>query len=227
MHQAEFDGRYTDAANCADRMMQIRGKLHAVNPFYIWNDENGYHTGIFYWGIEKRKQYYQKLADMTSGKTGELITMLPKTSLFRTDKYDEGIASEWYQPISPTENWKNIDVTRPFYVQGYEDANGYPYLGTIWYRFDVEIPASVENKKVVLNAATLVPEGWCWVNGNYAGHREYHESWERPQSMNVDITRFIKPGQKNTIVFRIYTHLSPTAVSEGLQSRVFLYTPKE
>jgi len=227
MHAAEFDARYADAVNCADRMMQIRGKLHAINPFYIWNDENGYHTGIFYWGIEKRKQYYQKLADMTSGKTGELIALLPKSALFRTDKYDEGIASEWYQPTSQIENWKKIDITRPFYIQGYEDPNGYPYLGTIWYRFDVDVPAAIKNKKVILYAATLVPEGWCWVNGNYAAHRPYRESWERPQPMEVDITRFIKPGQKNTIVLRIYTHLSPTAVSEGLQSRVFLYTPKE
>jgi hypothetical protein len=227
MNAAEAAGQYSQASQMADKMMQLRGQLHKVNPYYIWFDENGYHTGIFYWGMQKRKDYYQKLAEMTSGKTGDLIALLPNTASLKTDKYDEGVASQWYDVNEPADEWKSINATRPFYVQGYEDTNGYPYMGTIWYRFKVTVPESAAGKQIILYTSTLTPEGWCWVNGKYAGHREYHEAWERPQAMELDVTSLIKPGQENVVAIRIYTHYSPTAVPEGLQSRLFLYSPKK
>jgi hypothetical protein len=67
---------------------------------------------------------------------------------------------------------------------------------------------------------------WCWVNGTYAGHRPYQEAYVRPAEMELDITPLVRPGQTNRIAIRVDTSLSAAQAAEGLQSRMFLYTPK-
>jgi hypothetical protein len=72
----------------------------------------------------------------------------------------------------------------------------------------------------------VVTEAWCWVNGNYAGHRPYQEAYVRPAEMELDVTPFIRPGQTNVIAIRVDTSLSAAQAAEGMQSRALLYTPK-
>ncbi|HPM83841.1 MAG TPA: hypothetical protein PLF81_24210 [Candidatus Anammoximicrobium sp.] len=40
------------------------------------------------------------------------------------------------------------------------------------------------------------------------------------------MTPFVRPGQTNVIALRVDTSLPPAQAAEGLQSRLFLYTPK-
>lgn len=84
----------------------------------------------------------------------------------------------------------------------------------------------VQGKKVLLCVPVVVTEAWCWVNGQYAGHRPYQEAYVRPAEMELDVTPFLRPGQANVIALRVDTSLSPAQAAEGLQSRVFLYSPK-
>jgi len=78
----------------------------------------------------------------------------------------------------------------------------------------------------MLSVPVVVTEAWCWVNGTYAGHRPYQEAYIRPAEMELDITPLVRPGQTNVIAIRVDTSLSPAQAAEGIQSRVFLYTPK-
>lgn len=226
MWAAEFAGNFAEAARQAGRMLELRGQLHAIDKFYIWPDEKGYHTGIWYWGAEARQKYYQSLADLTSGKTGTLVALCPEQALFRTDPKEEGLFAGWYAPAAGDAGWKPVLTTKPFYCQGYEDAQGYPYTGYAWYRMKVNVPASARGKKVMLYAPVVETEGWCWVNGQYVGHRSYHEAYERPLQMELDVTKAIKPGAVNEIAIRINTSLAPAQSAAGLASRVFLYSPK-
>jgi len=223
---AEAAGDYRAAVAHADRMLALRGQLHGINPFFIWPDEKGYHTGVWYWTITDRKKYYQSLVDKTSGTTGTLLVMAPRHTPFRTDPHDEGIYAGWQKPGPEGPEWKPIDTTRPFYRQGYDDARGYPYVGHVWYRFHLDVPASAQGKRVMLCVPVVVTEAWCWVNGQYAGHRPYQEAYVRPAAMEIDVTRLIRPGQKNLIALRVDTSLSPAQAAEGMQSRLFLYSPK-
>jgi hypothetical protein len=119
-----------------------------------------------------------------------------------------------------------IKTTIPFIFQGYMDEQSYPYMGAAWYRFDVDVPASVKGKTVKLYTPVLESEGWVWVNGRYIGHRPYREAYERPNQLDMDITSALKPGEKNQVTIRVHTNLNPAAQAGGLYSRVFLYSPK-
>lgn len=224
--EAERAGDFAGAAGYAARMLSLRKELHAVSPFFIWSDESGYHTGVWYWTITDRKKYYQSLADKMSGKTGDLVALLPEKAMFRTDPHDEGIFAEWYKPGLRETGWKPILTTKPFYCQGYEDAEGHPYVGYIWYRLKVDLPESAKGNKVILYAPVVETEGWCWVNGRYIGHRPYTEAYNRPSPMEFDVSKAIRPGDVNEIAIRMSTSLAPAQAAAGLQSRLFLFSPK-
>jgi len=223
---AEAAGDFAAAVAAADKMLVFRGQLHAINPFFIWPDEKGYHTGVWYWTIGDRKRYYQSLLDKTTGKTGRLVTMAPRQALFRIDPHEEGIFAGWQQPGVDETGWTVVDTTRPFYRQGYDDRRGYPYLGQMWYRLKLDVPADAQGKKIMLCVPVVVTEAWCWANGNYAGHRPYQEAYVRPAEMDLDVTPFIRPGQTNVIALRVDTSLSAAQAAEGMQSRALLYAPK-
>jgi len=227
MSAAARSGNFRRAAREAQRMLDIRKDLHAINPFYIWKDESGYHTGVWYWTITNRRDFYKALADKLSGKTGDLVAMLPEEAMFRTDPHDDGIFAEWYAPDPQEKGWRPILTTRPFYRQGYEDRSGHPYVGYIWYRLKVDVPEAAQGRKVMLYAPVVATEAWCWLNGQYVGHRPYKAAYERPAQMELEITDVVRPGETNVVAIRVSTSLAPAQAAEGLLSRVFMYSPKE
>ena len=147
--------------------------------------------------------------------------------MFRTDPHEEGIFAGWEQPGLDEAGWALVDTTRPFYRQGYDDWRGYPYVGHIWYRLKLDMPAVAQDKKVMLCVPVVVTEAWCWVNGHYAGHRPYQEAYVRPAEMELDVTEFIRTGQTNVITIRVDTSLSAAQAAEGIQSRVMLYAQND
>jgi hypothetical protein len=226
MAAADAAGDFAAAVAAADRMLVLRGQLHAVNPFFIWPDEKGYHTGVWYWTITDRKKYYHSLLDKTTGKAGTLLAIAPRQAMFRTDPHEEGIFAGWQRPGLDETGWALVDTTRPFYRQGYDDWRGYPYLGHVWYRLKLDLPLGAQGRKVMLCVPVVVTEAWCWVNGRYAGHRPYQEAYIRPAEMELDVTELLRPGQTNSIAIRVDTSLSAAQAAEGMQSRALLYTPK-
>jgi len=223
---AESSGDFAAAVRHADRMLAIRKELHAIDPFFIWPDENGYHTGVWYWTITDRRKFYQSLADKVSGTSGTLVAMLPREADFRTDPHQDGLFAQWYEPALEPSGWKKILATRPFYRQGYDDPQGHPYVGHVWYRLKAEVPESVRGKRVLLYVPVVVTEAWCWVNGQYVGHQPYREAYIRPAAMELDVTGAIRPGTGNVVTIRVDTSLAPAQAAEGLQSRAFLYSPR-
>lgn len=227
MHDAEFAGDFAAAARHGERMMARRKDLHAISPFYCLENEKRYESGVYYWGVLERIDYYKKLADMTGGKAGQLVALLPERAKFQLDLHDEGRFADWYAATFNDSAWREIKTTAPFYTQGYADKQGHIYLGNMWYRMSVEVPASFAGKPVRIYAPTVAAEAWCWVNGHFVGYRPYREAYERPIQMEFDVTDAIKPGQKNTIAIRVSTGLNAAMAADGLYSRVFLYSPAE
>ncbi|MFA6107960.1 MAG: DUF4838 domain-containing protein [Candidatus Latescibacterota bacterium] len=223
---AEAAGDFAAAVRQADRTLALRRPLHDISPFFIWPDEQGYHTGVWYWTIRDRRTYYRSLVEKTTGRTGTLVALAPAEALFRTDPHDEGILARWHRPEQDETDWRPVRTTRPFYRQGYDDRRGHPYVGPVWYRIKVDVPATAQSQQVRLCAPVVVTEAWCWVNGQYVGHRPYQEAYVRPAELDLDVTPFLRPGQTNVIALRVDTSLSPAQAAEGLQSRLFLYTPR-
>jgi hypothetical protein len=225
MTRAEWDCNFAEAVKQADFMLQQRQALHALSPFLFLPDDAKPESGFYYWGIVARKAYYQKLADLTSGKTGQLVAVLPERTDFRTDPRDEGRFAGWFALDWPEKGWQQALTTRPFYDQGYRDEHGYPYLGALWYRFSVDVPADARGKQLRLYAPAVETEAWGWVNRRFVGHRPYHEAYERPNEIDFEVSQAIEPGKRNTIVLRVHTGLGASQAASGLVSRLFLYAP--
>src|SRR5205823_3753761 len=96
MTAAEFAGDFAAAAGHADRMLALRKELKAIDPFLMTDSERQEDQEYFYWGVGKRAEYYRKLADLTGGKTGRLVALLPERTKFRTDPHDDGRFAGWY-----------------------------------------------------------------------------------------------------------------------------------
>lgn len=245
MTRAEWAGDFAEAAKQCDYMTAQRTELSKMSLWYCSPTDKG--SGFYYWGIDSRKPYYQKLADMTNGKTGDLITMLPEQAAFALDPRDEGRYAEWYSgPILEAGSfvagggvtsladykggiWGRISTTKPFYLQvpGTFDNTSYPYMGNMWYRFNVDVPGSIKGKTIKLYAPAVECEAWVWVNGKYIGHRPYHDAYERPNEIDMDITDALQPGKQNTIAIRVNTSTNAAQQAGGFYSRLFLYAPKE
>lgn len=226
MNQAELTGEFAAAAAAGTRMLTLRPQLHAINPFFIWPDENGYHTGVWYWKITDRVAWYTLQAERQNGTAGELLAVCPETAEFCLDPHDEGLHAGWYTPQALWPEPRTLLTRRPFYRQGYQDARGYPYAGVLWYRLRVDVPATAAGRKAVLVVPTLTTEGWCWVNGRFVGYRPYLEAYTRPSSLECEVGAALTPGTTNEIVLRVNTSLSEAQAAEGLYGRVYLYSPR-
>jgi hypothetical protein len=229
MNRAEFDANFVEAAKQAQRMVDVRKPATALSSWYFDPDpaNGGDARGFIYWTAVSRRDFYQKLADATTGKTGELVAILPEKAKCKLDPRDDGRYFEWFDPRCNDNDWTSVLTTMPFYRQmpGGCDAQGYPYLGALWYRLNIDVPDLAKDKTVYLYCAAIEPEALLWVNGKFIGHREYHETYERPNALNMDVTKALKPG-KNSIVIRMHTGFNASAMSDGLISRLFLYAPK-
>ena len=56
-------------------------------------------------------------------------------------------------------------------LPGLPGRRGTSYTGYIWYRMDVDMPASAAGKTLRLYSPAVESEAWGWVNGRYIGHR--------------------------------------------------------
>jgi hypothetical protein len=89
----------------------------------------------------------------------------------------------------------------------------------------MDLPASAAGESVWLCAPAVVNEAWVWVNGQYAGHRAHQMPWFRPQTVELEITSLVRPGQRNQLTFRVLNNVDVFGAS-GIYERMFLYAKK-
>lgn len=231
MNRAECVGDFAEAIKQADFMFKQREELNKINPyFHILESKDPrrkYFSGCYYWNLTQRRETYQKYLDMTTGKTGNMIVQAPREVKFTLDAADLGRIGRWYDPDFDRAGWRKIDTAAPFYIQGdgMLDKQGVPYVGFLWYVFELDVPQAAIGKPIHLRAPTVATEAWVWTNGEYTGHRPYVEAYMRPNmAVDLDVTSQIKPG-RNVIGFRVSTSSSRVSVSEGFCGPMFLYSP--
>jgi hypothetical protein len=235
MHEAEFDGEFAGAVRQADVMFQHREELHKISPFFHMperldrTDGGGRNSGVWYWTLTDRKKFYQDLADRTGGKSGKLVKLAPRQTGFTLDPGDQGRIVRWFLPAHDRKSWQPVDTTRPYYLQvkGGLDETSMPYAGAMWYAFEMDIPRVAKDQSVRLCVPTISPQAWLWVNGEYVGRRLYQDPYIRPATLDLEISKAVKPGAKNLIVVRVSTGANRTQAPEGFLGRAFLYSPHE
>jgi beta-galactosidase len=145
-----------------------------------------------------------------NGKDGQMLAPLPDSARFSTDKRDVGRFARWMNPDYNDSNWQTIKTDLGWQSLGLKDEDGLPmmtkdgrpYRGFGWYRFTVDVPAVGSGKTAKILCPAMNSQGWVWVNGLYAGRNDYMQAWFRPSELEIDVTKYLKPG-KNVIAIRV------------------------
>ncbi|MBI4026442.1 MAG: DUF4838 domain-containing protein [Verrucomicrobia bacterium] len=221
MHAAEKNLDFAVAAKEADRMLEIKKKIQAVNPFLYTFGERREQRNTFTLGHKDR---YEKLAAFTDGRKGRMVAPLPLEMNFMRDRFNEGVIAEWYAPGFDDRNWGKHSTFNVWNAQEPpEDAAGHDYDGYGWYRAVVKVPAEFAGKPVHLWLGGAINEGWVWINGDYAGHKPFTPWWTKTPDYDLDVTSMVKAGKDNVVAIRLWND----ADVGGLYRRAFFWSPKE
>jgi len=220
MEEAGKNLDFQKAVECAQRIIAARDALNKISVFLIGK---GAQTNPFDGYTKGRLNKYQKFAAMTGGETGTLVATLPMEMKFARDRFNEGVVARWYTPEFDDSRW---GLENTFYTWDQqdpaEDAAGHDYDGHGWYRGTVEIPAAFTGKPIHFHCGGAINEAWVWINGEYAGHRPHQLWWMGNLDFDLDVSKLIRAGEKNTITIRVYNN---TDVG-GLYRRGFFWSPK-
>nr|WP_316931962.1 sialate O-acetylesterase [Rufibacter radiotolerans] len=117
------------------------------------------------------------------------IASRPKT------EQDKGLTGtlKWFDPSYQPKNWRPINVPGYWEDQGIKDLNG-----VVWYRREVEIPASMAGVPAKVFLGRIVDADILFVNGKDVGKTTY----QYPQRRYSLPAGTLKPG-KNLFVVRV------------------------
>jgi beta-galactosidase len=151
------------------------------------------------------------------------------------------------KPQDPAFNdsaWRALDLPHDWAIEGpfdmaIENETGkLPWEGIGWYRKTFDVPADLGDRRLFLDFEGAMSQPQIYVNGRLAGEWAYGYS-----SFRIEITSFVKPGEKNSVAVRlenlpqstrwypgagIYRHvyLSTTPATAIAHHGVYITTPK-
>lgn len=113
----------------------------------------------------------------------------------RLQKQDKGIQepTRWYEADYDAAGWTTMQVPGVWEEQGLKNTNG-----VVWFRKEIEVPASMVGKPARLWLGRIVDQDSVYVNGTFVGATGYQYP-PRIYNLSDDI---LKPG-KNIIVARV------------------------
>lgn len=113
------------------------------------------------------------------------------------------VPHDWaiYGPFSWDNDRQNVAITQDGQKEAMEHAGrtgGLPFVGTGWYRTEVEVPEFEKGKRATLMFDGAMSHAKVYVNGQKAGYWPYGYN-----SFYFDVTDLLRPGEKNTIAVRL------------------------
>jgi len=140
----------------------------------------------------------------------------PKKWTFRLDPENKGVKEKWYKRYDEL-GWMDIEIG-----EWWEPQLQAPYLGYAWYCVVFDVPESWKGKKLLLAFGAVDEEAWVWLNGKKAGEHAFGPNgW--CDAFEMDITKCVKAGQKNTMVVRVRN----TGGMGGIWKGVKIFTDKD
>jgi sialate O-acetylesterase len=108
---------------------------------------------------------------------------------------DAGLSApvKWFDPSYAPLNWRNINIPGYWEDQGVKDLNG-----VVWYRKEVNIPASMTGKQAKVFLGRIVDADELYINGKQVGNTTY----QYPQRRYTVPANVLKAG-KNIFVIRV------------------------
>lgn len=126
--------------------------------------------------------------------------------------------TDFWKPGFNDKGWDDMPVPGIWELNGYGDPiyvnNGYAWgnqyesnpptvpvknnhVGS--YRREIVIPASWTGREIIAHFGSVTSNIYLWVNGSFVGYGE-----DSKLESEFDITKYIKPGQKNLIAFQVF-----------------------
>jgi sialate O-acetylesterase len=136
----------------------------------------------------------------------------------RASQNDKGLngAIKWYDTVYVPKGWRNIHIPGYWEDQGVKDLDG-----IVWYRKEIDIPASMTGIPAKVYLGRIVDADFLYVNGVQAGNTTY----QYPQRRYNLPAGLLKPG-KNIFVVRVINNFGkggfvpdkPYAIAAGNQT---------
>ena len=128
---------------------------------------------------------------------------------FSEDSYDDSrwqavtVPHDWaiYGPFSPQNDMQQVAIAQDGQTQAMEHAGrtgGLPFVGVGWYRTRFEVPQFKEGRRATVLFDGAMSHAKVYVNGQEVGCWPYGYN-----SFHFDITKYLRPGQKNTLAVRL------------------------
>ena len=126
--------------------------------------------------------------------------------------------TDFYKVGYNDRDWDNIPVPGIWEIHGYGDPiyvntpyawnnqfkNNPPqvpiegnHVGS--YRREIVVPAGWKGKDIIAHFGSVTSNMYLWVNGKYVGYSE-----DSKLEAEFDLTRYLKPGERNLIAFQVF-----------------------
>ncbi len=105
--------------------------------------------------------------------------------------------AKWFEPNYEPKGWRNINIPGYWEDQGLKDLNG-----IVWYRREIDIPASMEGKPAKVFLGRIVDADELYINGKQVGRTSY----QYPQRRYNVPAGLLKAG-KNLFVIRVTNNM--------------------
>src|SRR5262245_43115775 len=101
-------------------------------------------------------------------------------------------------------SWQKVDVPHDYAIAGpFSTAGGggmgrLPCEGVVWYRRNLNVPASSAGKSLFLDIDGAMSYSEVWLNGQFVGGWPYGYA-----SFRLNLTPYAEPGEDNALVIRL------------------------
>lgn len=127
------------------------------------------------------------------------IGTVPSIWKFKIDPDSVGRKDKWFKTELDDSAWENIKIAEFWEAQGHDGYDGYA-----WYRTKLDIPASAQDRKVILYFGAADENAVVWVNGKLAGKSEGDPNMLWDKMFPVDISEFVTPGAACSIAVQVH-----------------------
>ena len=113
------------------------------------------------------------------------------------------VPHDWaiYGPFSSLNDKQEVAISQDGQKEALEHAGrtgGLPFVGVGWYRTEFDVPQFQAGKRATILFDGAMSHANVYINGQKVGYWPYGYN-----SFHFDITKYLKPGEKNTLAVRL------------------------
>lgn len=142
------------------------------------------------------KDFPNILSTVQKNKDTAYINSLSRRTISGTTMQrpeDKGMTEKWYDPSYTPKEWRRINIPGYWEDQGIKDLDG-----VVWYRKEIDVPASIANNPARVFLGRIVDADALYINGKPVGSTSY----QYPQRRYFVPVGTLKPG-RNLFVIRV------------------------